>query len=115
MRLEFIHRISQRFPHTLFYVSNGEITIKTTPNRLLPFLSFLKTHTETRYSQLTDLTARDQPERKLRFEVIYLLLSFRNINAEASSDAAPQRLYVSVSIAEGSSLPSIVSIYPSAG
>lgn len=47
----------------------------------------------------------DYPERKLRFEVVYILLSLYTA----------QRVIVSVSIAEGNSLPSTVQLYSSAG
>lgn len=98
-------QLAKRFPDTLFYsVSNGWV-VKTTPESLVPLLTFLKHHTKTSFKQLRDLTAIDYFERKLRFEVVYNLLSLENT----------VRLCVSVSMPETSSLPSVVSIYPSAG
>ena len=97
--------IASRFPNTLFYSVNGEWVIKTTPLSLIPLLTFLKSHTLTAYSQLIDMTAIDHSERKLRFEVVYFLLSLPHAT----------RLSVSVSVAEGSSIPSVTSVYPNAG
>lgn len=111
--------IQARFPSTTFYFVNGERVIKTTPTSLLPLLTFLKTHTNTKFSQLRDITAIDHNERKLRFEVVYFLLCLnRGITTPVASTfefTVPQRLCISVSIAEGASLPSVTSLYPSAG
>ncbi len=52
-----------------------------------------------------DISAIDHPERKLRFEVVYQLLSI----------TYNQRISVSVSVSEGVAIDSAVSIYPSAG
>lgn len=93
------------FPTRFFYCVNGENTIKLKSKDIIPFFTFLKYHTGTAYSQLIDITAVDHSERKLRFEVIYQLLSvFYN-----------QRLSVSIYTSEGKPLESITSIYSSAG
>lgn len=101
-----IQRIVALFPSRLYYrVNNNEYVIKTTPERLYSLLTLLKYHTTFRYTQLRGLTAIDHPTSKLRFEVVYFLLSIQN----------SRRLSMSVSLAEGTSLPSIVSLYSSAG
>lgn len=97
--------LAQRFPQILVYSVNGEWFIKVSSDSLLPVLTFLKYHTNTSFNQLRDITAIDYSERKLRFEVIYILLSLQNA----------RRLNVSVSISEGEHLPSVTSLYPSAG
>lgn len=97
--------IASRFPNTLFYSVNGTCVIKTTPSSLVQLLTFLKSHTLCDYSQLIDITAIDNSECKLRFEVVYFLLSISQGN----------RLTVSVSVAEGISIPSVTEIYSSAG
>lgn len=102
---ESFEELSKIFPNIIIYSVNGEWFIKTTPDGLKPLLTYLKYHTKTSYNQLRDITAIDYPERKLRFEVVYLLLSLQTA----------RRVVISVSIAEGNSLPSVVSLYPSAG
>lgn len=97
--------LSKVFPPILFYSVNGEWTVKVNSNNLVPLLTFLKRHTATSFNQLRDLSAIDYPENKLRFEVVYQLLSI----------SYNQRLSVSVSVSEGYSLKSVTSIYPSAG
>ena len=56
------------------------------------------------FDQLVDITAVDYPEKKLRFEVIYLLLS-TDLN---------QRLMIKTKIGEGDYLPTSVNIFKSA-
>ena len=56
------------------------------------------------FDQLIDITAVDYPEKKFRFEVIYLLLS-TDLN---------QRLMIKTKIGEGDYLPTSVNIFKSA-
>ena len=56
------------------------------------------------FDQLIDITAVDYPEKKLRFEVIYFLLS-TDLN---------QRLMIKTKIGEGDFLPTSVNIFKSA-
>uniref|UniRef100_G8E8V5 NADH dehydrogenase [ubiquinone] iron-sulfur protein 3 n=2 Tax=Silene conica TaxID=39875 RepID=G8E8V5_SILCO len=67
-------------------------------------LCFLKLHSYTRYEVLVDICGVDYPSRKLRFEVVYNLLSTRfnsRIRIQSSAD-------------EVSRIPSVVSLFPSA-
>lgn len=100
-----VHSLSKCFPPILYHSYHGEWVVKTTPAYLIPLLTFLKLHTATYYRQLRDITAVDQPKRKLRYEVLYQLLSI----------TYNQRLTVSVSVAEGTALTSAVSLFSSAG
>ena len=102
---ESFQLISKRFPTVLIYSVNGEWYIKASPSSLKPLLTFLKYHTNTSFNQLRDITAIDYSERKLRFEVVYVLLSLQNA----------RRIIVSVSMSEATPLPSITSLYASAG
>ena len=52
-----------------------ELTCTVKPSYVLPFFTFLKTHSNTQYKLLVDITAVDYPARPLRFEVVYNLLS----------------------------------------
>lgn len=103
--VQSLQALSKIFPPVLTYVANGEAVIKTSPAYLVPLLTFLKHHTGTYYRQLRDQSAVDYPERKLRFEVYYHLLSLTYNN----------RVTVTVSVSEGYPLESVTSIYPSAG
>jgi NADH:ubiquinone oxidoreductase subunit C len=98
-------RISRLVPATLTRRSQGERRVKTDRNTLIPLLTVLKSHTGRDFSQLRDITAVDRPERKLRYEVVYSLLSL----------STAQRITVLVSVAEGDSIPSVTNLYPSAG
>lgn len=101
----FLSRLTRLAPSALYRVTKGERRVKTTPTSLLPLLTLLKEHTGREFTQLRDVTAIDRPERKRRFEVVYSLLSIRY----------RQRLRVSVTINELDRLPSVTSLFPSAG
>lgn len=100
-----VHSLAKVFPPILYYSFQGEWVVKTTPAFLIPLLTFLKKHSLTYYRQLRDISAVDHPKRKLRFEVLYQLLSV----------LYNQRLTVSVSVPEGTAIDSATSVYSSAG
>lgn len=66
--------------------------------------TFLKYHTRCSFNQLTTITAIDHYDRKLRFEVVYPLLS----------RIYGRRLFVSVAISDEDVLESINELYASA-
>jgi NADH-quinone oxidoreductase subunit C len=101
----FLNRVSALVPGTLTAVVQSERRVVTTPSNLYPLLTILKNHTGREFSQLRDITAIDHPERSLRFEVVYSLLSI----------TSAQRLSVSVRVSEGVTLPSVTGLYSSAG
>lgn len=78
-------------------------TIKT--DVLVSFIKFIKRHQGTLMVQLLDIWVVDYPADKSRFEVNYMFVSLRY----------RLRLIVKVRVSEEDSLPSIMSIYPSAG
>jgi len=95
---------SQYFPNILYYKLSNLFYFKVAPKDLWNFIFFLKHHTLTLFSQLTDLSVVDYPERKFRFEVFYLLLSIKyNI-----------RYVVTSFTREGAYFDSISNIYPAA-
>jgi NADH-quinone oxidoreductase subunit C len=71
---------------------------------LLSICHFLKGEEGGAYTLLTDQTAVDYPKREKRFEIIYHLYSFKRND----------RLRLKVIIAEGETVPSVVSIWPTA-
>jgi len=100
-----VQSLAKVFPPILYYSSQGEWVVKTTPTYLIPLLTFLKRHTTTQYHQLRDITAIDYAKRKFRFEVLYQLLSV----------TYNQRLTVSVAVSEGVALNSATPLFSSAG
>jgi len=82
---EFATMLAERvFPkhiHRIFLRGN-DLVICTTPDALIPVLSFLRDHSHTQFKQLTDIAVVDWPEHEHRFSVDYLLLSYRfNVRA----------------------------------
>jgi NADH-quinone oxidoreductase subunit C len=71
---------------------------------LLSICHFLKGEEGGAYTLLTDQTAVDYPKREKRFEIVYHLYSFQRND----------RLRLKVSIGEGETVPSVVSIWPAA-
>ncbi len=71
---------------------------------LLSVCRYLKDEQGGAYTLLTDETAVDYPKREKRFEIIYHLYSFKQNG----------RLRLKVVIAEGETVPSLVSTWPTA-
>ena len=71
---------------------------------IVSIIKFLKDNEKLFFNQLIDITAIDYPSRELRFEIVYLLLSFK-LN---------QRILIKTSINENDNLESISSIHKSA-
>jgi NADH-quinone oxidoreductase subunit C len=84
---------------------NGQQVLTVSADMLRPLLISLRDDPETQFAQLVDIAGVDFPERPQRFEVIYLLLSLRK----------NERLRVRVRTDEKTPVPSVVSIYSSAG
>jgi len=99
-----IKKLNKIRPTFIYYISNKSIIIKTTPKYLTPLIIFLKHHTETGFLQLIDISVIDNIKAKLRFEVVYQLLSIKY----------NQRLILCVSIDDNNSLASITAQFPSA-
>jgi NADH-quinone oxidoreductase subunit C len=71
---------------------------------LLSICRFLKGEEGGAYTLLTDQTAADYPKREKRFDIIYLLYSFKRND----------RLRLKVIVGEGEAVPSVVGIWPAA-
>ena len=88
-----------------FEIAHGELTVTVAHSNLVSFVDFLKTDKNCLFSTLVDVTAVDYPDRDVRFEVIYHLLSmYQN-----------QRIRLKVAVREDDILPSITEVHPSAG
>ncbi|MGB5556796.1 MAG: NADH-quinone oxidoreductase subunit C [Paracoccaceae bacterium] len=85
-------------------VAFGELNVTVTRSSLVPFVEFLKSNGNCRFSSLVDITAVDYPEREPRFDVVYHFLSmYQN-----------HRIRVKVAVREDDMVPSIISVHPSA-
>jgi NADH-quinone oxidoreductase subunit C len=83
----------------------GELILWTTPASLTATLSFLRDNPRCLFNMLVDICGVDYPEREQRFEVVYNLLSL------------PHNLRIRVKVAtdEATPVPSVASIYRTAG
>ena len=83
---------------------NGQLVYRCELEKLFETLVLLKNTETLNFSQLTDLTAVDYPDRPKRFELVYQLLSMEN----------NKRVRIICSIDDGQIVPSVTSIYKSA-
>ncbi|MBW7922781.1 MAG: NADH-quinone oxidoreductase subunit C [Rubellimicrobium sp.] len=85
-------------------IAFGELTLTVAATRIVQVAGFLKSDPTCAFSTLVDITAADWPGRAERFEVIYHFLSmYRN-----------HRIRVKAGVADGTILPSIIEVHPSA-
>jgi NADH-quinone oxidoreductase subunit C len=85
-------------------IINNELSLLIGSESILKFVEFLLLDNECQFSTLIDITAVDYPEKVKRFTVIYHFLSMPQ----------NQRIRITVNIADGEVVPSIVTIHPSA-
>ena len=106
MNQSFVHVLTSMVPIWLeeIQVIRDEIICIVPSCALLPFLTFLKNHTNTQFKMLIDITAVDYPSRSSRFEVVYQLLSI-HYNA---------RIRVKTNVDELTPIESVSSLFPSA-
>ena len=83
---------------------NGELVIRCSVENLIEVLINLRDDDDLAFTQLTDLTAVDYPNRPYRFEMVYQLLSITQ----------NQRLRLLVAVDEGAVVPSVISIFNAA-
>ncbi len=87
---------------TQFKVAYGELTLDAVAHRIVEVLTHLRDDPECRFQQLIDLAGADYPDRALRFDVVYHLLSLtRN-----------RRIRVKVQTDEERPVPSITPVFP---
>jgi NADH-quinone oxidoreductase subunit C len=85
-------------------VMRGELTVEIRTSALPGFIDFLKADPACQFSTLIDITAIDWPEREMRFDVVYHLLSmYQN-----------HRIRVKCPVAEGDLVPSITGVHKGA-
>lgn len=86
-------------------IAHGELTIVVPAGRIVQVLSWLRDEPTLLFSELVDLCGVDWPEREQRFDVVYHLLSLHH----------NQRIRVKVRTDEYTPVPSVTSVYPTAG
>jgi len=87
-----------------FAVAYGELTIGAPAHRIVDALTWLRDHPDLQFQQLIDVCGADYPQRPLRFDVVYHLLSLtRN-----------RRIRVKVETDEDTPVPSVVGVFPAA-
>ena len=85
-------------------ISFGDVSIDVSRDRIVEVLKKLRDDPKCQFEVLIDICGVDYPERELRFDVVYHLLSPR-LN---------QRLRVKVATDETSPVPSINDVFPAA-
>jgi len=85
-------------------IAFGELNIEARADQIVPLLTLLKDDADFQFQQLIELCGVDYPERPLRFDVVYHLLSLtKNL-----------RLRVKVQTDEDTAVPSVTGVYPNA-
>ena len=83
-------------------IAFGELNIEARADQIVPLLTLLKDDADFQFQQLIELCGVDYPERPLRFDVVYHLLSLtKNL-----------RLRVRVQTDEDTAVPSVTGVYP---
>ena len=85
-------------------IKHNFVYLNIDSNDLTEIILFLKSNNELKFSQLTDITAVDYPEKEKRFKLVYLILSHQ----------FNQRIVIDYNIADKEIVSSISSIFPSA-
>jgi NADH-quinone oxidoreductase subunit C len=89
---------------TAYEVMYGELNFTAQAARIVEALTYLRDHKDTGFHQLIDLCGADYPERPLRFDVVYHLLSMtKNL-----------RCRIKVQTDEDTAVPSVTAVYPCA-
>ena len=85
-------------------VAFGELTLTGPASHVLGALTFLRDSADGRFPQLIDLAGVDYPERPLRFDVVYHLLSM----------VKNHRIRLKVQTDEDTPVPSVSGLFPAA-
>jgi NADH-quinone oxidoreductase subunit C len=87
-----------------FEVHNGDLTVRAAAHRIVDALKFLRDAADLQFHQLMDLAGADYPQRPLRFDVVYHLLSMTK----------NRRVRVKVQTDEDTPVPSVTGVFPNA-
>jgi NADH-quinone oxidoreductase subunit C len=84
---------------------SGELVLNADYRAIIKILTYLRDDIHCQFKVLVELCGVDYPERENRFDVIYCLLSLTH----------NQRIKVKVQVDENSPIPSVTSVFSSAG
>jgi NADH-quinone oxidoreductase subunit C len=87
-----------------FEVAYGDLTVHLAAHRIVEAMTFLRDAKDLAFHQLMDIAGADYPQRPLRFDVVYHLLSLTH----------NRRLRVKVQTDEDTPVPSITGVFPNA-
>ncbi len=82
-----------------------EFCVTVKPQSIMAFLTFLRDDAQCQFKQLQDVCGVDYPERPMRFDVVYNLLSLKNNN----------RIRVKIQTDEKTPVDSVTGVFKSAG
>ena len=86
-------------------LQHGELVVTASRDGLVKAMTFLRDDSNCLFKQLVDLCGVDYPDREMRYEVVYNLLS----------TSQNHRVRVKVAAGEGTPVPSISSVFSAAG
>ena len=84
--------------------ARSEVTLETERKSLCALVERLRGHGSLKFTTLIDICGVDYPDRALRFDVVYHLLSLVH----------NRRIRLKISVAEGLPVPSLTGIFPGA-
>ncbi|MDQ0462980.1 NADH-quinone oxidoreductase subunit C [Caulobacter ginsengisoli] len=87
---------------TAFSIAFDELTLTGPAHRVVEALTQLRDHPDCRFQELIDLCGVDYPDRPLRFDVVYHLLSITKNH----------RVRLKVMTDEDTAVPSVTGVYP---
>jgi len=87
-----------------FEVSYGELSVNAAAAEIVEVLRFLKDAEGLKFHQLLDVCGADYPQRPLRFDIVYHLLSMTQ----------NRRIRVKVQTDEETPVPSVAEVFPNA-
>ena len=97
--------VSTRDEATAFVTAHDELSLTASGAGIVKLLTFLRDDAACQFAVLIDVTAVDWPERTERFDVVYNLLSLTH----------NQRIRVKIATDEQIPVPSVITVYSSAG
>jgi len=86
-------------------LQHGELVVRASSDGLVKVMTFLRDDSNCLFKQLVDLCGVDYPDREMRYEVVYNLLS----------TSQNHRIRVKIAAGEGMPVPSISSVFSAAG
>ena len=86
------------------HLAHGELTLTAPAGRIVDLLAMLRDNPSYRFVQLLDVCGVDYPDRELRFDVVYHLLSM-TLN---------RRIRIKVQTDEDTPVPSVAGVFPAA-